>query len=199
MKVVCNVPTFLTLIRLIIAPCLLPFLLIVCSPFNILWLNLTVAFIFVLFALTDFFDGYLARKFKQETLLGSLLDPLADKFLMYSVLIVLLALHKIYFLWVLLFIGRELFVMGLRQIATEHHFSLRVSWTAKIKTFLQMIYVTTVIANPYQSLGLLGASVWNGLELAFLGLALLFSLGSACQYYQIVVQEYCARIHEGRQ
>lgn len=193
MKFVCNFPTLLTLIRLVVAPCLLPFLLVTFSPFNLLWLNLLLAFIFILFGLTDFFDGYLARKFKQETLVGSLLDPLADKFLIYSVLIALLASHKIYFFWVLLLIGREIFVMGLRQIAVEHQFSLQVSFSAKIKTFLQIIYIAIVIANPYQALGLAGAPYYNGSELFFLSVTLLFSIVSAWQYYRCVMNAYLAQ------
>ncbi len=75
--------------RLIIAPVVLPLLLVYGLPYNVGWLNTVLAAIFVFFAFTDFLDGYLARKYQQETLFGSELDPIADKFLVYSTLIAL--------------------------------------------------------------------------------------------------------------
>ncbi|MDP3889126.1 MAG: CDP-alcohol phosphatidyltransferase family protein, partial [bacterium] len=114
-----NIPIILTLIRLIFSPFLLPLLLVHFLPFNIFWINAILALFFVMVCLTDFFDGYLARKYKQETVLGKLLDPIADKFLLYSTLIVLLSVHKIFFYWPSILIGREFLVMGIRLIAME--------------------------------------------------------------------------------
>src|ERR1700724_1506290 len=95
-----NLPLALTLMRLIVAPCSIPFLIVHFSPYNCLHVNIFLACYFVFFGLTDFFDGYFARKFNQETILGAILDPLADKFLMYSALVALLAVGKIYYCWV---------------------------------------------------------------------------------------------------
>lgn len=175
-------PTRLTLSRLILAPLLLPVLFVYLLPYNIALINFLLAFLFLLFSATDFFDGYLARKYHQETDFGKLLDPIADKFLVYSTLVALLAAHKIYFFWVVLFIGREFFVMGLRQIALEHQFSISVSWGGKFKTAFQMLLLTVLIANPYQKSGWLNP--WNIVELKLLVLSLLLSLVSAYFYYK---------------
>ncbi|MBS1986555.1 CDP-diacylglycerol--glycerol-3-phosphate 3-phosphatidyltransferase [Candidatus Dependentiae bacterium] len=185
-----NLPLSLTLIRLVIAPCSIPFLIVHLSPYNAVLINLFVAACFVFFGLTDFFDGYFARKYNQQTVLGAILDPLADKFLMYSALIGLLVVGKIYYYWVLIFIGREFFVMGLRHIALEHTLSLRVCWSAKIKTFFQFSYITVALLNPYQAYGLSGAPYWNGIQTILLALALCLSVLSGYQYYRTVVNAY---------
>lgn len=183
-----NVPNVLTIIRLVCSPLFLPLLIVYLLPYNVFWLNCIVAVFFCFFALTDFFDGYLARKFNQETSFGRVLDPIADKFLLYATLVALLAAHKIFFYWVILFIGREFFMMGLRHIALEHNFSVPVSILGKIKTAFQMIMICVIILNPCQALGLTGALGWNGTEFILILVSLGISLGSAKQYYQIFMR-----------
>src|SRR5947207_15018792 len=102
-----SLPMILTYIRLIGAPLVLPFFIVYLLPYNIFWLNCTLAVLFFLFGLTDFFDGYLARKYNQVTSNGALLDHVADKFLLYSTLIALIAAHKLYFFWAILWIRSE--------------------------------------------------------------------------------------------
>lgn len=187
-----NFPTVLTLIRLVVSPLVLPVLLVYLLPFNIFWLNGLLAFLFFMMSLTDFFDGYLARRYNQETMLGKLLDPLADKFLTYSALIALLAAGKIYFYWVILLIGREFFVMGLRNLALECKFSIFVSGFAKLKTAILMMCITFIILNPYQSLGF-KEMYWNGIELALVCTTLMLSLLSAKNYYSGFLRCYHER------
>ena len=143
-----------------------------------------------MFSLTDFFDGFLARRFHQETVLGKVLDPLADKFLTYSILIALLAADKIFFYWVVLIIGREFFVMGLRQVALEHNFSIQVSYIGKLKTAIQMVCFTIIILNPYHALGIIGAFGWNGIEQFLLFFTLVVSLFSAKQYCHAFIERF---------
>lgn len=185
-----NFPTFLTLIRLVLSPLLLPLLFVYLLPLNLVWLNCLLALIFVLFALTDFLDGYLARRYKQETTLGRMLDPIADKFLVYCTLVALLAINKVYFYWVIIIVGREFFMMGLRHIALENNLVVHVSQWGKLKTVVQMAWLTLLIANPYQSLGFAGAPVWNGLELVLLVLTLSMTIFSAVQYYRTFMLAY---------
>ena len=173
---------FLTLLRLLFSPLVLPILLVYLLPYNLLWINFTLGFIFILLGMTDFFDGYLARKYNQETVLGRVLDPLADKFLTYCALIGLLAVNKIYFYWVVILIGRELLVMGMRHVAVEHGFSIPVSSMSKIKTAFQILTITIIIINPYQQLGM-KAFYWNGLESAVLMVTILLSLMTAQHFY----------------
>src|SRR3990167_3799950 len=177
-----NIPTFLTLIRLIVSPLFLPVFIVYLLPYNILWLNCAIALIFVLLSITDFFDGYLARRYNQVTIIGRVLDPLADKFLTYSALIGLLAAGKIYFYWVVALIGREIFVMGMRHVALEHNFDVPVSYLGKLKTAFQMMTITVIIINHYYyNEGIF--NYWNGIELALLAFTTMLSLVSAQRYY----------------
>lgn len=186
-----TIPTILTLVRLIVSPLTLPLLLVYLLPLNTLWINSSLAFLFTLFGLTDFFDGYLARRLRQETLLGRLLDPLADKFLLFSTLIALVTVQKIWFFWAIIFIGREFFVMGIRQIALENGVAVRVSWWGKIKTVVQMVYVIVVIANPYTYVVLTNAVsdqlYWQIIHLFTLSSALFLTVFSGWKYYKILI------------
>lgn len=184
-----SLPMTLTYIRLIGAPLVLPFFLVYLSPYNLFWLNCVLAFLFFLFGLTDFFDGYLARKYNQVTTTGALLDHVADKFLLYSTLIALVAAHKLYFLWAILWIGREFFIMTLRQIALEHNFMITVSSYGKIKTCSQLLCLTWIIINPAHTL-YLSALTWNSIELLLLLIATAFSLGSAYHYFIIFMKQF---------
>lgn len=151
-------------------------------------MNSLLTILFLLFGVTDFLDGYLARRFGQETRAGKLLDPIADKFLVYSTLVALLAVHKLFFYWVILFIGRELFVMGLRMIALEHYIQVPVSQTGKLKTMLQIICLGFIIFNPYQLYGFAQAPVFNGIETVLLASALFLSITSAYDYTMQFIQ-----------
>jgi len=179
---------------------MLPVLLVYLLPLNNLWINISLAVLFVLFSLTDFFDGYLARKYSQVTALGKILDPIADKCLVYSVLIALLAINKIFFIWVIILIGRDFFMMALRQVALEHGFSISVFLLGKIKTVIQLCFLTVLIVNPFHSLHDGALSVWIAdfwkaprwmavegvLLLATVGLALV----SAQSYYRAFIGQF---------
>lgn len=182
-----TLPTMLTLTRLVISPLMLPVLLVYLLPYNSLIINIFLSVLFVLLSLTDFFDGYFARKFNQVTKLGKHLDPLADKFLFYSALVALLASGKIFFYWVIILIGRDFFVMGLRAIAHEHNFSVPVSFFGKIKTTAQMVFLGFLILNPYQSAGFF--NTWNLIEFALLLTVLVLCVLSAKSYYSALRQK----------
>ena len=195
-----NVPNILTLIRLILSPIMLPVLLVYLLPLNVFWINSLLALLFALFSITDFFDGYLARRYAQVSSLGRFLDPIADKFLIFSTLVALLAVNKIYFVWVLILIGREFFVLGLRQMALEHNLSIHVSWFGKIKTMFQLLYLTVLILNPYHTLSRTGLSRfvqdiyhapgWTSLEALLMVAAVSMAVFSAERYYSAFVVQY---------
>ncbi len=184
-----SLPMLLTCIRLIGSPIILPFLLVYLLPCNIFWLNCSLAAIFVLFGLTDFFDGYLARKYNQVTSTGAMLDHVADKFLLYATLIALVAAHKLYFFWAIMWIGREFFIMTLRQIALENNFAITVSSYGKVKTVAQMACLAFIIANPYHA-HLFTALYWNGTELLLLIIGTALSIGSAYNYFSVFMEQY---------
>jgi CDP-diacylglycerol--glycerol-3-phosphate 3-phosphatidyltransferase len=184
-----SLPMMLTFIRLIGSPLVLPFFLVYLLPYNLTWLNTILAVLFFLFGLTDFFDGYLARKYHQVTPTGAMLDHVADKFLLYSTLIALVAAHKLYFFWAIIWIGREFFIMTLRQIALEHKFSISVSSYGKVKTVMQIACLTWVIINPAHARGF-SAFYWNGTELLLLLLATALSLVSAHNYFSVFMKKF---------
>lgn len=185
-----NIPIKLTLIRLVLSPICIPFLLVYFLPYNNSIINSLLAIVFILFGMTDFFDGYLARRYQQETDLGKILDPIADKFLIYSTLIALLAIGKIYFFWVILFIGREFFVMTLRHIALENNFSINVSLGGKVKTAIQFIMLSFIIFNPYHHLGIVSCARWNLVEFVIIVIALFLSLYTAYNYYKVFMERF---------
>jgi CDP-diacylglycerol--glycerol-3-phosphate 3-phosphatidyltransferase len=178
-----NIPLYLTLFRLIISPLFFPFLLVYFLPLNYIIFNISLAILFLLIGLTDFFDGYYARKFGQETGIGKILDPIADKVLLAAVFIALVAIKKLWFFWAVLLIGRELFIGGLRQIACESKVVIHVSWLGKCKTAVQILCCTWIIANPAQGLALT-ATVWNYAELILILASCVLSWWSARSYYQ---------------
>ncbi len=184
-----SLPIRLTLIRLIVSPLILPVLFVYLLPCHSFLVNSCLALLFALLSLTDFFDGYLARKYNQETVIGRILDPLADKFLVYCTLIALLAAGKLFFYWVIILIGREFFVMGLRHIALEHGLSLPVSKLSKLKTAVQMICLTIIILNPSQPLGV-QSIYWNGAETGLLLITVVLSLITAGQYYDEFMMQF---------
>lgn len=182
--------TWLTLIRLIISPLMLPVLFFYYLPLYNIWLNSGLALVFALLSLTDFLDGYIARNYQQETSLGKVLDPLADKFLFYSTFIGLLAAEKIFFYWVLLLIGREFFIMSLRQIALEQGFTISVSYLGKVKTALQMVTIIVIIINPYHGYSYSHAPVWNITEFILLSVTTTLSLLSGFLYYRMFITKW---------
>lgn len=199
-KNIFNVPNILTLIRLILSPIMLPILLVYLLPFNIISVNYVLAGLFLVFSITDFLDGFIARRYEQVSSFGRLVDPIADKFLIYSTLVALLAVQKVFFAWVLVLIGREFFILGLRILALEHKFSVSVSFFGKIKTVVQVAYLTVLIANPYHarsSTSILGwvndyyvSPAWTATETLLMVLAVSMSLFSAYRYYKSFIQAY---------
>lgn len=182
-----NIPLFLTGTRLIISP-LLPLLLVKFLPSGVQGWHTTLGILFLILGLTDFLDGYIARKYKQETILGKLLDPVADKFLVLSTAIALVYLQKIFFYWAIIVIARDVFVMGLREVSLTRGFSVPVAWQGKLKTMLQLSYLAVVILNPWTEYE--QAPVWLGIEYILFYLSLGITLYSAFTYYQDFYHKY---------
>ena len=168
-------PNALTVSRLVLSPLILPFLIVYLIPLDYQIMNLLVALLFLAFCLTDFFDGHYARKFDNLSKIGSLLDPIADKFLIYAALIPLVAIGKVYFFWAIILIGREFFVMGIRLIGSEHNIKVPVVFLAKCKTVFEMMYVGSVILQTSHR-------QWFFYESILLVLSLVCALISAYQY-----------------
>jgi CDP-diacylglycerol--glycerol-3-phosphate 3-phosphatidyltransferase len=137
-----NIPNLLAFIRLLLAPLMYLFLVNqdagVFDGIHHSWLNYFAAFIFVLASATDFFDGYIARTFDQITVMGKILDPLADKMLTLAGFLGLM-MQGVASPWAIyLILTRELFITGLRVSAISEGIDIAASWMGKIKTVMQM-------------------------------------------------------------
>tara|TARA_B100001013_G_C24582667_1_gene431278 strand:- start:119 stop:661 length:543 start_codon:yes stop_codon:yes gene_type:complete len=114
--------------------------------------NFLALFLFIIAGLTDYFDGFIARKINEETSLGALLDLLADKLLVCLILIWLIFLNPYlsYIIPALIIITRELVISALRQFLIEKKKlkGLKVSYIAKSKTTLQIICISLIIISP---------------------------------------------------
>lgn len=196
-----TLPNILTLVRLLLSPIMLPFLIVFLLPLNVVSINIVLTVLFCAFGITDFFDGFLARRYGQVSPFGRFLDPIADKFLVFSTIVALLAVGKISFVIVLLFIGREFFVLSLRQLALENNFSVNVSYWGKLKTVFQLAYIAVLILNPYHKLGSSYLSfsltewyaqpVWFLTETFLMVVAIIFTVRSAQDYYRSFKISYC--------
>jgi cardiolipin synthase len=115
------------------------------------WMRWTALAIFIAAAITDFFDGYLARAWSQQSSLGRMLDPIADKLLVAATLLVLAADKVIagWSLWAaIVILCREILVSGLREFLAELRVPVPVSTIAKWKTTLQLVAIGFLIAGP---------------------------------------------------
>lgn len=135
-----NIPNLLTLLRIALAPVFMFFFVIDQFPAKLVGLLL-----FIVAALTDLADGYLARKFGVTTGFGKFMDPLADKILVSSAFISFIAMNYLSPIPVILIIGREFLITGLRLLAAYRGVVIPPSWGAKLKTFLQMTMVGGVM------------------------------------------------------
>lgn len=140
-----NIPNFLTVMRVVSVPFFIYFL------FGSSQLFRFIAFLLFLFAsITDLFDGYLARKWNQETEFGKFMDPMADKILVIGALITFLFLSAQVKVWmVLVIIGRDMLITVLRYLAIQNGKSLRTSRLGKIKTAFQMISIAVILVSLF--------------------------------------------------
>lgn len=142
-----NLPNTLTVSRVFLIPIFLFVLFVEVFPKPIG--QYLAALIFITAALTDGLDGYLARTRQQVSRFGKFMDPVADKLLIASALISLLALSKITPVPVIIIIGREFFVSGLRSLAASDGLVIVASRWGKIKTISQVIAISALLLNNY--------------------------------------------------
>lgn len=135
-----NLPNLLTLTRILLIPV---FVVLFATPDQDR--SLMAAIVFVVAAVTDMLDGYLARKSGQVTKLGKLLDPIADKLLVLSALILLVNVDRVSALVAILIIARELGVTGIRAIAAGEGLIIAAETTGKYKMALQVVAIVMLI------------------------------------------------------
>ncbi|MFO1123738.1 MAG: CDP-diacylglycerol--glycerol-3-phosphate 3-phosphatidyltransferase [Hyphomicrobiales bacterium] len=141
-----NLPNILTYGRIVAVPLVAG--LLMWDTYAARWIALAI---FVAAAISDFFDGYLARKWQQQSSLGRMLDPIADKVLVAVVLLVLAGSPILYggHMWAaIIILSREVLVSGLREYLGELQVSVPVTKIAKWKTTVQLVAIGVLIAGP---------------------------------------------------
>lgn len=166
-----NLPNKITIVRIFMIPVFLVFMLVPGIPNG----QYIAAGIFVLAALTDALDGYIARKHNLITNFGKFMDPLADKLLVSSALICLVELKLIPSWVVIIIIAREFIISGFRLIASDNGVVIAASWWGKIKTNVQIVMSVMLIVN-------LDYTFINILEQIAIYLALLLTIISMVDY-----------------
>src|SRR5271168_423988 len=178
-----NLPNLLTLLRIFFVPLLVAALLADGTSLAGFETQIGVSHeifalaIFLAAAVTDLLDGYLARRWGQITTVGTLLDPIADKLLISAALVSLVDIHRVPAWMVILIIGREFAVSGLRSIAAAGGYTIEASELGKTKMVAQVVAIALVIAGIR----------WPALDqLAMIAMwtVVLFSLVSAADYFR---------------
>ena len=138
-----NLPNKLTILRVILIPVFLVFLMADITPYD-KWIALAI---FIIASLTDLLDGKIARKHNLVTNFGKFMDPLADKLLVCSAMIALVGMDRIPSWIVIVIIAREFVISGFRLVASDNGVVIAASYWGKFKTTFQMFMVILMIAN----------------------------------------------------
>ncbi|MCC7405282.1 MAG: CDP-diacylglycerol--glycerol-3-phosphate 3-phosphatidyltransferase [Bdellovibrionales bacterium] len=145
--------------------------------FKATWMGWVAAALFIVASITDWLDGYWARKFGAESVMGKFMDPIADKLLVLGALIMLLDVGRVDPLMVLIFLSRDIYIGGLRSVAAANNVIIAAKPFGKVKTALQMVAIPLLLINtsPF-GLPALEIGYWA------LWVSVFLSLGSAVQY-----------------
>jgi len=175
-----NLPNTLTILRIFFVPFLVAVLVeqdLRVEWGGVVWAHEFLALaIFLFAAATDLLDGYLARRWRQVTTVGTLLDPIADKLLISAALVSLVQIHRVPAWMVVLIIGREFAVSGLRSIAAAEGYTIRASDLGKTKMITQVIAISMVLISIR----------WEALSsfaMLWMWGVLIFGIVSAVQYF----------------
>ncbi|GHT98363.1 CDP-diacylglycerol--glycerol-3-phosphate 3-phosphatidyltransferase [Alphaproteobacteria bacterium] len=138
-------PNLLTLSRVFSIP-----FIILCFYIEGFWAHLSATLLFIIACITDFFDGYLARQWKQVSAFGRFMDPVADKLLVSTILLMLSGVGVIngpHLIGASIILAREIIVSGLRQFMSEMRMKVPVTKFAKWKTAMQMLSITCLLCS----------------------------------------------------
>ena len=198
-----NLPNRITLIRVILLPLIIiiPILAKINSynnflakniiipgvleaEYNITWCNVIVLIIFVTAAITDAIDGHIARSRKLVTDFGKFLDPLADKFLVTSAMLVLLEEGRLWGWVVAIILAREFAVTGLRSIAASKGKVIAASMYGKVKTTFQMIMIILLLINNFPfSIIYIHTGIYIPMDKIIIVVATLLTIISGVDYF----------------
>lgn len=182
MSTITSLPNLLTLMRIVLIPVLV---VVFYLPFH--WVNTVAAGIFFLAGFTDWLDGYLARKLKMMSPFGAFLDPVADKLLVSTSLLLLVGAKDINYITIpaIVIVGREIVISALREWMAEvgRRASVAVGYVGKVKTTLQMVALFLLLGfNPM-------TSWWGALGFVLLYVSAILTIWSMVIYLTIAWPE----------
>ncbi|WP_133129460.1 CDP-diacylglycerol--glycerol-3-phosphate 3-phosphatidyltransferase [Legionella yabuuchiae] len=178
MSHITSLPNILTLMRIMLIPV---FIVVFYLPFD--WAHALAAVIFALASVTDWLDGYLARKLEQMSPFGAFLDPVADKLLVATSLLLLVGAKDLNYITLpaIIIVGREIVISALREWMAEvgSRASVAVSYIGKVKTVMQMIALVLLLAlHP-------NTSWWGMIGFILLYLSAILTIWSMTVYLMI--------------
>ena len=146
-----NLPNLVTVLRILLIPLIVGVFYVPDTWLSFEAKNITATAVFIVAAISDWLDGYLARKLNQMSAFGAFLDPVADKLVVVGALIVLLKLGRVDMVVALIIIGRELAISALREwMATlGQGKSVAVAFIGKLKTVLQMVAIPMLLFDDH--------------------------------------------------
>lgn len=178
-----SLPNAITFARVLFIPFIIYFMLD--TEF---WNGIIAAILFIIASISDFLDGYFARKYDVVSFLGKFLDPVCDKLLVSSILIMLVYQDRLHPVVVILLLSRDTLISGLRSVAAAENVVISAGDLGKWKTALQMVMIPAILIHdtiygiPFYLIGLIGIYI-----------SLLLSLISGWQYLRDFFQERRSR------
>lgn len=161
-----NIPNSLTVLRILLIPVFVGIFYLPVDMLDSHWVNFSATLVFAVAAITDWLDGYLARRWQQTSAFGAFLDPVADKLMVAAALIVLVELERTGAVIALIIIGREIAISALREwmAGIGERGSVAVAGLGKIKTAVQMVAILLLLY--YDPVGII--------DIKFLGEVLIY-------------------------
>ncbi|MCL2178731.1 MAG: CDP-diacylglycerol--glycerol-3-phosphate 3-phosphatidyltransferase [Proteobacteria bacterium] len=180
-----NLPNMLTLLRMAMIPIFVVLIYGATPLFSLL-----AGSVFALAALTDVVDGFLARRWNMITVIGKLMDPLADKLIVAAALVMMVFLNRVPAWVVIVLLSREFLVSGLRQIAVSEGLVIAAGQEGKWKTSLQLAGIIALCVHYVHPINLLVGVYdvnFNTVGLVLVFMSMLFSLWSAAVYFRAFI------------
>ncbi|WP_037587225.1 CDP-diacylglycerol--glycerol-3-phosphate 3-phosphatidyltransferase [Stenoxybacter acetivorans] len=183
-----NIPILLTWLRILLIPLFTVLFYLPAGWLNNTEINWFAAFLFAAAAITDWFDGYLARKWHQTSDFGAFLDPVADKLMVVVALILLVSIGRTYAIFAMIIIGREITISALREWMAQlgKRSSVAVAQIGKLKTTAQMVAILLLLIYDIPWLGI--NLIWLGN--VFMLIAAILTLWSMFYYLKMAMKEF---------